>query len=180
MATHWKPSVGSSLVFHERFGNSYRRTLTRIKELPSGIDPDVTIGVLDSDLPLKFHKVLPKRTDWEQYLIGSLCVSTNQFRQVVIRRIARITPRDAPTKRVDIQFGYVSSIPTFYQPSLIGGDSGNPTFLIIRGEPVLIETHTSGGPGSGPFFAIPEIYDQINQAMFELGGGHQLTPIEIN
>ncbi|MDG1671900.1 MAG: hypothetical protein P8H96_13615, partial [Akkermansiaceae bacterium] len=35
---------------------------------------------------------------------------------------------------------------------LIKGDSGNPSFLIDGQELVLVETHTSGGPGAGPFY----------------------------
>ena len=51
---------------------------------------------------------------------------------------------------------------------LIAGDSGNPSFLWIRGEPVLLETHTTGGSGAGPFYGSPINHAAINNAIASL------------
>lgn len=61
---------------------------------------------------------------------------------------------------------------------IIGGDSGNPAFIVVDGEPVLLGTLTYGGAGS-----VTTIHDQItaiNAAMTTLGGGYQLTTIDLS
>jgi len=51
---------------------------------------------------------------------------------------------------------------------------------MVRGEPVLIETHTYGGEGTGPFFSTVPNYNEINLLMSSLGGGYQLSPVFLN
>ena len=34
-----------------------------------------------------------------------------------------------------------------YGKILVSGDSGNPSFIMVNGEPTLIETHHTGGEG---------------------------------
>ena len=61
---------------------------------------------------------------------------------------------------------------------IIGGDSGNPAFLVINGEPVLLGTLTGGGAGS-----ITSLHDQlglINTAMTAAGGSQQLTQFDLS
>ena len=62
---------------------------------------------------------------------------------------------------------------------LIVGDSGNPSFLLVNGEPVLLETHTTGGFGAGPFFSDPENFAAINRMMRALGGTAQLETVPV-
>ena len=62
---------------------------------------------------------------------------------------------------------------------LIVGDSGNPSFLLLNGEPVLVEMHTVGGFGAGPFLSDPGNFAAINRMMRELGGGEQLDVVQM-
>jgi hypothetical protein len=64
----------------------------------------------------------------------------------------------------------------FYEAK-IGGDSGNPAFLIVNGEPVLVTTWTFGGAGAGPNYAA--IRSQIDTAMTTLGGGYTTTAVSL-
>lgn len=59
----------------------------------------------------------------------------------------------------------------------VGGDSGNPAFLIIRNKPVLLSVWTSGGAGTGSF--VNAWRSDINAAMTTLGGGYQLTSVSL-
>ncbi|MDC0305750.1 hypothetical protein OAL16_01015 [Akkermansiaceae bacterium] len=58
--------------------------------------------------------------------------------------------------------------------NLVKGDSGNPSFFISKGELVLIETHTSGGAGSGPFYGSPLIQEKLSAAITTLAPGYRL------
>jgi hypothetical protein len=60
----------------------------------------------------------------------------------------------------------------------VNGDSGNPCFLIIDGVPVLVTTWTYGGAGAGP--RIHALHNEINAVMTTLGGGHQLTDVDLS
>jgi hypothetical protein len=67
-----------------------------------------------------------------------------------------------------IRLGYIPGLNPIYQRNLIVGDSGNPSFLLKNGELVLLETHTTGGPGAGPFYGDPAVQAAIRRAMAEL------------
>jgi streptogramin lyase len=179
MAEHWPKEKLDQVIFHDRFGNRYTRTIIDIVKTQI-YNPDIRIGLLDTAVPLKFYKVLPRRSDWQTHLQGGLCFMTNQFRQVGIRRINTINNTLGPSAHPFIDFTLDSILPSFYQPNLIPGDSGNPSFIMVRGEPVLISTFTGGGAGSGPFFSLPINYDAINAAMNTMDSTYQLTPVELD
>jgi hypothetical protein len=62
----------------------------------------------------------------------------------------------------------------------IGGDSSNPQFVFLRGEPILVAIlWFQGLPGSGPFMSNPSNFDNINSRMLELGGDAQLTTVKL-
>jgi hypothetical protein len=63
-----------------------------------------------------------------------------------------------------------------FSEKLVGGDSGNPCFLIIAGEPVLLDTLTYGMGGSGT--AISEWKTEINKAMETLSGEDTLYTLD--
>jgi hypothetical protein len=63
----------------------------------------------------------------------------------------------------------------FYEP-VVRFDSGNPMFLIINNQLVVLSVIT--GEGTGSF--ITGYISQINNIMNTLGGGYQLTPIDLS
>jgi hypothetical protein len=65
----------------------------------------------------------------------------------------------------------------FYR-DVIPGDSGSPSFVIINNSAVLLTQWTYGGAGQGD----EDVYyaPLINAAMTELGGGYQLTEIDLS
>jgi hypothetical protein len=64
---------------------------------------------------------------------------------------------------------------SLFGENLIGGDSGNPAFLLVDGEAVLILTHHFST--GGPFYTAH--FDAVNAAMAQLGGGYQLTEFDL-
>lgn len=60
------------------------------------------------------------------------------------------------------------------------GDSGNPVFLLVNGQPVLLTTWTSGGFGGGPNYVTQAVQDEINTGLTTLGGGYQLTTADLS
>ena len=132
---------------------------------------DTAVGVLDSDVPpeIGFVKVLQK--GWGNYLWD---------------------PTDLPMLHLDqeekalvrewnfLSGGYVNHTNASgplrfpFTETLIGGDSGNPGFVLIDGEAVLVLTHFTAT--SGPFYT--KFIDEVDGAMTALGGGYQLTRFE--
>lgn len=169
MATHYKRPVHSSVVFHDRQGKIHVRTLTATRPLPG---TDIAVGVIDRDVPVKFYKVLPPRGDYATLLGGALAIVSDQEARLFVHRI------DAIRANV-VAFGHSEEISRSHRTKFVAGDSSNPSFVLIRGEPVLIETHSLGGTGAGAFFSHPAIFSQINQVMQQLPGDYQLTPVHL-
>ena len=145
------------------------------------IGSDLEVGVLDFDVPpgaIGFARVLPP--DFQKYfpslLTGIPALCFNKTPECLVSDIATLVPPANPTV---ISYA-VPTDPTrkfLYSPK-ISGDSGQPSFLILDGQLVLLTVWTGGGPGSGNF--VTGFYDQINTAMKYLGGPHQLTPVDLS
>jgi hypothetical protein len=173
-ARHYQIPAGATVRFITTGNTVVTRTMTTVQSLSgSGYPYDLTIGLLDSALPSTITpaKVLPSNV--LDYL-PSLSL-TYSIPALAIDREEKALVADL----FDLAGTYV----TFHQPvnatrltyfeSLISGDSGNPAFLIIDDEPVLITTWTFGGGGSGP--RLHALHTEVNAAMTTLGGGYSLT-----
>jgi len=116
---------------------------------------DIGITELDTALPsgVKKYKVLPD--DWADYfavenLRGTLCVAFDQEEKALARQITRLVESTGPTSAyhttteglpndTDNDYGALTEV-------LVGGDSGNPLFLLLDDEPILLGCHfTAGG-----------------------------------
>jgi hypothetical protein len=172
------PAVNASIKFVSQDGAVVTRTITALETHPQYISlyPDITIGVLDSDVPasISFAKVLPD--DWAEYL-PNLAV-----RQTV--PILRLNQQERATTaglwRLSVgRFSCVAPAPAgdYYEPIVVG-DSGNPVFLIVNAQPILVGTFTFGGAGSGTF--VSAHIAAINTMMDDLGGGYTLTEADLS
>ena len=171
MAAHYQRPVGSTIVFNDRSGRPQRRTLVAVESL-SGVT-DVAVGKLDSPLPsgVKPYRVLPPSTGYES-VAGCLAVVTDQQRRAFVHEIAGV-------QGTGLSFRHSGRVSPVLRKHLVTGDSGHPSFLLVGGEMVLIGTHTSGGPGSGPFYASPQVFSAIDAAMAKLGGGYRLSTVPL-
>lgn len=170
MAAHYVRQPGDMVVFRDAKGKKVERILVKLLPvtLANGFGPDIAVGVLDRSVPLHYYKVPPADPAFESQLPGAFVLVTDSERRLHCHEIAAASG-------MSVRFGYSENIHKAYWEDLIVGDSSNPSFLLLHGEPVLVETHTTGGPGAGPYYGDPEVVAAINARMTELGGGYQLT-----
>lgn len=176
---NFHPSVGATIRFITSDGTVVNRTIDALETHPDYVPyyPDITIGILDSDVPasISYAKILPQ--NWANYLpsLSSTykipALVTDQEEKALVTDLYSLgdmarfrTPRDAT--RV-----------SFYE-NITSGDSGNPAFLIINGELVILTVWTYGGAGSGTNILVHKT--AINTMMSTLGGGYSLTEIDLS
>jgi hypothetical protein len=171
-----------SIRFVQADNTVVTRTVSAVLTHPSYVPyfPDIQVGVLNSDVPesVTFARVLP--ADWSEYLpllniVRSLpCLCLDQEEKALVTDLSSLGSSAnfvAPS-----QLNFAQRL-AFYEPK-IGGDSGNPAFLIVNDELVLLTVWTFGGAGAGTFVT-PQIA-AINAMMTALGGGYQLTEIDLS
>ena len=171
-AKHYKIANGATI----RFVKADNTVITRTLSSQIDIANDLTIGLLNSDVPagISFAKILPQ--DVDDYIVGIAnripCVRFDQEEKALIGDIYNSFNNEVVYARVPSNSKRVE----FYE-DVVGGDSGNPCFLIINDEPVLITTWTHGVAGDGD--NIKYYKTEINSAMTTLGGGYQLTEVDL-
>ncbi len=158
MAKHFPRTTGTPVIFHDRAGKRIERKLIGIRSA-SG---DISIGLLDAALPSNYTPYkLPTIASSSAALTGRPVLITDQFKNVYVHQVAappsaKITFRHDPNEK----YGW--------SRNLVTGDSGNPSFLIVGKELVLIETHSTGGPGAGPYFGNATVQASIRSAVAAL------------
>jgi hypothetical protein len=135
---------------------------------------DIGVGVLDADVPsdIAFYKVLPR--DWKPFL-----PNTNNLPMLMLDQQEKALVRNMEPTGGSASYCFHKTPPNparaQFSETLIGGDSGNPGFLVVNGEAILVLTHhySTGGPLYTTHF------DAVNAAMIQLGGGYQLTEFDL-
>jgi len=161
----------NEIVFVTEQGVTVTRHVVAVA-YPAG---DSGVGVLDADVPvgISFYKILPG--NWRDYLTQTAnlpMLHLDQQEKALVRDMRNVpvgnlkVSHKTPTDPVRLQ----------YSEELIGGDSGNPAFVLVGAELVVVLTHYTAI--NGPFYT--EIRAQVNQAMTQLGGGYQLTEIDLS
>jgi len=178
-AAHYQINNGSIVRFVDSNNNVVTRTMINKLTHPEYTPhyPDLTVGLLDSDVPntIGFVKILPQ--NWSDYL-PSLS-NLYKLPGLVL---------DQEEKALISELYSLSTIAKFSTPSnstrlaffenIITGDSGNPAFLIIDDEIVIITVWTGGGGGVGTNILFHK--NAINTMMAILGGGYSLTEIDLS
>lgn len=180
LAAHYQLKVGASITFHERSGKVHTRKIAqkisfRGQKVPAHKRSDIAVALLDSPLPptIKTYRLLPPREDYGHTLVGAPVLVTEQKRRIFIHQIRRCSGRS-------IAFQKHPDFPESLYKNLIKGDSGHPSFILVGGEPVLIETHTGGGGGSGPFYSDPTLFEAVRGAVAELDASYQIQTVPLN
>ncbi len=156
MAAHFTRPADVPVVFHDSNGAPHERHIVAVRNLPGH---DVAVAKLDAPAPagVRFYK-LANAADATP---GRMVIVTDQTGSLSIHRIAGI-------QGAMIQLDYVPYINPVYSHILVAGDSGRPTFIIKNGELCLLETHTTGGPGAGPFYGDPGLQAALQAAMADM------------
>lgn len=181
-AAHYPAIAGMTIRFVQADNTIVTRTVTAVLTHPSYVPyfPDIQVGVLSSDVPegITFARVLP--ADWAEHLpllnlVRSLpCLCLDQEEKALVTDLSNLG--NSANFVAPSQLNFAQRL-AFYE-SKVGGDSGNPAFLIVNDELVLLTVWTYGGAGSGTFVT-PQIA-AINAMMTALGGGYQLTEADLS
>jgi hypothetical protein len=169
MAKHYSRSPGDTIVFHDRSGDRITRKLTGF--VPAA--GDVVVALLDEPVPSNYRSYpLPSVSGAPSALIGRPVIVSDQKRRLFVHLIAGIG-------RGIIVFKQDKSDAHGWGKNLVVGDSGNPSFLIAGQELVLVETHTTGGPGSGPFYGDPTVQASVRAAVAKLDSSFKIRTVRI-
>ena len=179
-AAHYQINNGATIRFVDTNNNVVTRTMVNKLTHPnySPLYPDLAVGVLDSDVPpdtINFVKILPQ--NWNDYLpsLSSLyrlpCLVLDKEEKALISELRSLSTTarfSAPSNSTRLAFF----------ENIVRGDSGNPAFLLIDDELVIITVWTYGGVGGGTSILFHK--DAINTMMATLGGGYSLTEIDLS
>ena len=174
-AAHYEYSVGAVVRFVEKDGTVHDRTVAGKARHPESRNyyPDLTIYTLDSDLPPTIKPCAVMPSDHSNYLENFsrvACLGLDQEEKALIidwrSRGNMQTPVD-PNRLI-------------FHENKISGDSGNPAFLIVDRELVLVTVWTFGGAGSGTPIAdyISDINGMISTADTQAGVSTNYTVTE--
>lgn len=174
-ATHFAMSIGTKIRFVTKDNQVVERTIVHaISPKYTGMYfPDVTVAVLDSDVPssIGFAKVLPE--NWDQYMEvrpDLPCLALDQEEKALVTNLQYMNEYAAFNRSSD------PAIKAFYE-DIVWGDSGNPAFMVVDDQLVLLTVWTFGAGGAGTSIAGQRT--EINNMMRELGGGYQLTEVDL-
>jgi hypothetical protein len=189
-AAHYPVAVGETMHFVDSDNNAILRTLIGTKTHPDCIPwyPDLTVGLLNADVPtntITFTAVLPD--DYQNYLgagegIPALCL--DQEEKALIADIGYITSTNENNRITAFKYPFISDR-LLYSEKIISGDSGNPAFLLLDNNPVLLTVWSYEGAGWGT--SVTWFKSDINQMMADLDeqyngvtNGYQLIEIDLS
>jgi hypothetical protein len=180
-AAHYQINVGATVRFVAMDGTVVNRTMTAKLTHPSYVPyfPDITVGVLDSDVPepIAFARILPD--NYEAKLPSQNAFNDGRLPTLTLDQEEKALVTDWYRELNSTLFTIPSNLQrlAFYEHK-ISGDSGNPAILPVNGLPVLLTVWTYGGAGSGS--SVRAQKTAINAMMTQLGGGYQLTEIDLS
>lgn len=156
MAAHFMRPQSSPVIFHDKNGKPYERYITGVIKL----NYDIAVAKLNLPLPpeVKYYRL----ANAGDATVGKPAIISDQTKTLCVHRIRAVFGGV-------IQFDYLDGLNPTYQRNLIAGDSGHPSFIWKNGELFLLETHSTGGAGSGPFYGDPTVQAAVRAAMAELG-----------
>lgn len=170
MANHFQRKVGAKLVFHDRQGKYLERRLVEVRK----VHGDVALGLLDQAVPSGYRAYpLPVATTDPASLVGRPVVVTDQHRRLFFHKVGRVGFGG-------ISFEYDTEDQHGWGKRLVSGDSGNPSFLIAGKELVLVETHTTGGAGTGPYYGDAFLQEKLKGVMAAMDPSHTFQTIRVN
>lgn len=169
-ATHYTPANGSVIVFVDHDHQVVTRTLVEHLRIGS---TDITIGVLDADVPNSIaYYPLVSYADFQRHL-GDMripIIRVNQSDTLFIQDLSAVTSGSiATTSSSGSRAPYTTS-------GMVSGDSGNPNFAVVGDQLILLGTHYTPNsfPNTGNYIA------EINAAMTSLGGAYQVTQFDLS
>ena len=174
-AKHFPLATGTRIVFVGEDGGVCPCYIEKTKAVDKC---DIMIGLLNAEVTPNIHpaKILP--SDYAKYLgdcKGLPVVTFNQKEKLLLTEASAM-----PTNAVPYR-GFSSHAPhdeyrARFREKIVVGDSGNPAFLLVANQPILICCLFSGGAGAGPTPHTLKL--EVQAAMDELCPGYKLEEFD--
>lgn len=170
MAKHYTRSMKTPVIFHDRNGKRVVRKLISIKPAFG----DVSVGLLDTAVPssLRVYPMPTPMANAHRKLVNKLVIVSNQFKELHIHQVALVAD-----SRIFFKFPEASKVGRGRK--IVSGDSGNPSFIMLNGETVLIETHHTGGAGAGPFYGDIKVQTAIKQIIAATDNSYSIRTVSL-
>lgn len=198
-ATHYRPNVGATVKFVRPDNTVFETTIESMMAVDIDLNQyginsiystDVTIAKLAADVPspFTFARIMP--TNWLDYMpnLGYSqpkvpVFNIEQFRRCRVFDLGTVTVRPINSYIGLINLAKSTTAQRLnYHYDALAGDSGGAIMTTVNNTPVVLTTLKSGfgtgaGAGAGP--NLTDYKNEINAAMTSLGGGYQLTEIDL-
>ena len=176
-ASHFAIPVGTTLRFVTNTNAIVTRTLTASYVLPSSNNRDTTIGLLDSGLPGSITPVKLLPSNFANYIPSVEkfrldIIAMNYRKNVLAKQLVSLQYVTGTTKYLLL---LNSNSHTTLDQSIISGDSGHPSFVLVNGVLVLLSLW-SGGTNGPAFHAF---LSEIDAGLASLGGGYSVSTVSL-
>lgn len=173
-AYHYGMPIGTCIYFQGGTSGLVCRQIAGNRSIGN----DILISVLDEELPEDIipAKLLP--SDYYEYIRtgkGLPVATLNQEEKLVVADLSGLSSYESRTHLTSATMPSDFLRQSYYE-SVISGDSGNPRFLAVGEEVVLLQTMWMGGAGAGCF--VSHFMREIQQAMDVLAPGYSLTILD--
>ena len=167
-AHHFPLQVGAHITFVGNDGRTVKRRLDNAKRVGGS---DLAVGLLDEDLPktVKPAYVLPNDfTNYVGYANDFPVVVFDQEEKALVREIPSVYRGTHGVQSLRKPKGELRR--RFYE-DIVGGDCGDPAFLVARGGVIFLATIDSVTGASPSVFMLRK---EIQRAMDDLMSGYRL------
>lgn len=175
-AKHFSLWKGVRILFVDREGEVCPCNVEKTKDIAG---TDITVGLLNAEVTPSIHpaKILPD--DFYKYIgdgRGLPIVTLTRKERAVLAEANRIPTNGAPAA---VRVRKPRSVARErLREEIVGGDSGNPAFLLVGNDLILLYCLHHGGVGSGPWLHMHR--REIQAAMDELCPGYKLEVFDFS
>ena len=175
-ASHFPLAKGCRILFVGQDGEVCPCYIDAVKEV--GLKLDMSIGLLNAELTPNIHpaKILP--VGFEKHLgdmRGLPVVTFNQFEKAFLTEVS-VVPTNALRSCMMCSRRPKNSDWGRFRENIVSGDSGDPAFILIGNEPILIYCLTGGGSGAG--LPIHRFRNEVQATMDALCPGYKLEEFD--
>ncbi len=180
LAEHYLLEVGDTMLFVASDNTIVTRTVVAKAQIAS---TDIQLVKLNSPVPntITHYPIIDSDT-FEKYINDGIdmnsftlpLITLDQQDNLLIKNIAKrfLFGQTSIQHNID----QINSDRFMFEELLIGGDSGNPAFVITGNKPVLLFTHFKAF--NGP--SLPYYKNQIESAIDLMGGEYDISDMDIN
>ncbi len=177
-ARHFPFSASTTIVFIASDNSVVSRKIEKV-ELATSTNIDIGVALLDRDMPpsIPFYPIVPSNV-WQRYLgtAGTADIPIIYLDQEDKVGVQTVKANAFYSNSINMSHAKGAGKRAEFDEPIVLGDSGNPAFAVVGSQPVLLFTHFDAP--FGPNFSTH--FDLINFLMYKLGGGYQLSTLDLS